>query len=281
LDGTYRGFAFEGAAMAVALLDLLTPWNHGRFRALRDSPSGDAHYYMLHVGAGWAIARIPWARRHFERSMRRFHPLFGWLALDGYGFHEGFFRTSWYIGEQRAPRGLSEQAQKVFDQGLGRSLWFSHAGEADRLLATIARFDVTRRDDLWSGIGLGAAYAGGTERSELEQLYHLAGAYAAHLAQGASFAAKARARAGIPAPHTEMACNVFCRMSAEEAAALTDRFLHDLRADGAEPEYQQWRRQIREQFRSNFQYSAFGFRSEHKRSNSENRKPKPNVMSGL
>src|SRR5438876_597259 len=59
----YRGFAYEGAAMALALLDYLTPWNRGRLQALIDSPAGDAHRYMLHVGVGWAIARIPWARR--------------------------------------------------------------------------------------------------------------------------------------------------------------------------------------------------------------------------
>jgi len=63
-------------------------------------------------------------------------------------------------------------------------------------------------------------------------------------AQGAAFAAKARQRAGIVVPHTEMACGVWCGMSADEAAAVTDEALHDLRFDGAEPAFEEWRRKV-------------------------------------
>src|SRR5262245_47204843 len=34
----YRGFSFEGAAMALTLLDLLTPWNRGRVAAFLNGP---------------------------------------------------------------------------------------------------------------------------------------------------------------------------------------------------------------------------------------------------
>ena len=248
VEGTFRGFAFEGAAMALALLDLVTPWNRRRFDNFCECPDGDRHYYLLFVGAGWAVARVPWACRRFERSLRRYHPLYRWLALDGYGFHEGFFHTERYVGERRTPRRLSIQARRVFDQGLGRSMWFSHGGNADRLAATVESFPVARRADLWSGIGLGAAYAGGVVPQELEQLIDHAGHYANHLAQGASFAAKARVRAGNPAPHTELACQVFCRSSADEAATVTDQCLVNLPANGTEPQYEVWRTRIRERF---------------------------------
>jgi hypothetical protein len=248
VEAIYRGFAFEGAAMALGLLDRITPWNRRRLAQFIESFSGDAHVYMLHIGAGWAIARIPWARRNFEQAISPFHRLYRWLAVDGYGFHEGFFHTNQSVKEQAKPPRLSDQAAQVFDQGLGRSLWFSQGGNPSRIATTIAAFPMTRRADLWSGAGLAASYAGGVDRVRLVELRDRAAGYAAHLAQGASFAAKARQRADNPVPHTELACEVFCRLSAKEAAAVTDACLNDLPTGGAEPAYQVWRARIRERF---------------------------------
>jgi hypothetical protein len=248
VDAMFRGFAFEGAAMALALLDLVTPWNRRRFQHLLENPAGDAHLYLLYVGAGWGVARIPWARRNFERTISRYEPLYRWLALDGLGFHQGFFHTRQYVEEQKQWPRLSGPAAQVFDQGLGRSLWFSHGGDPARIAATISSFAASRRADLWSGAGLGASYAGGVERERLEELRCYAAEYASHLAQGAAFAAKARQRAGNPVPHTEMACEIFCGVSADEAAAVTDDCLKDLPPDGAEPAYQVWRARICEHF---------------------------------
>ena len=245
LDGLYRGFAFEGAAMALALLDLVTPWNRRRLHRFIDSPAGDRHVYMLHVGAGWAVARHPWAKRHFERAMQRFHPLYRWLLLDGYGFHEGFFHTAEYVGARATPGRLSHHAARVFDQGLGRSMWFSQGGDPKRLAAVVSGFPVQRQDDLWSGVGLAATYAGGVDRDLLEDLQGRAAEHAPQLAQGAAFAAKARLRAGNFVPHTELACDVFCGMPAEDAAAITDDCLRELPADGTESAYQVWRTRIR------------------------------------
>src|SRR5262249_52006395 len=86
----FRGFAYEGAAMAWTLLDHMTPWSRRRFQTLQNGP-GNPHRYMIHVGAGWAFARLPWLRRDIERAGRHLDPMFFWLVLDGYGFHEGYF----------------------------------------------------------------------------------------------------------------------------------------------------------------------------------------------
>ncbi|MGB5772891.1 MAG: DUF1702 family protein, partial [Crocosphaera sp.] len=52
IEAEYRGFAFEGAAMGLALLDRLTPWNCTRIEQfLRDE--GQNHIYMTYVGIGW------------------------------------------------------------------------------------------------------------------------------------------------------------------------------------------------------------------------------------
>ncbi len=242
-----RGFAFEGAAMGLALLDHLTPWRRNRWQAFLAGP-GRPHTYMVHVGAGWALARLPWARHHPERPLARLDPLLRWLTVDGYGFHEGYFHWRRTVERQAIPAGLFGYGRRAFDQGLGRSLWFVGGADVAWIPATIATFPPGRRADLWSGVGLACAYAGGVERAGLEALLARAGPYAPHLAQGAAFAAKARQRAGNPSPHTELACRVLCGLGADAAGAVTDAAVEGLPPDGTAPAYEIWRHRIRAHF---------------------------------
>ncbi len=239
-----RGFAFEGAAMGLALLDYLTPWNRNRVQVFL-ADAGAAHAYMVHVGVGWMLARM---RQRIEPSLARLNPLLGWLAVDGYGFHEGYFHASRYVDQQAIPRGISDYARRVFDQGLGRSLWFVNGADVNHIPVTIAAFCPSRQADLWSGVGLACAYAGGVERSSIDALRTAAKSYLPQLAQGAAFAAKARSRAGNPAVHTELACEVLCGMPAEAAAEITDMALNELPTNGVLPTYELWRQRIQNQF---------------------------------
>ncbi|MGO4880628.1 MAG: DUF1702 family protein [Bryobacteraceae bacterium] len=241
-----QGFAFEGAAMALTLLDHLLPVKRGRFDGFLHG-DGAPHFYMLHVGAGWALARLPWLRWRVDSFISTLDPLARWLALDGYGFHQGYFYWPDSVGRQKVPRGLAGYARRAFDQGLGRSLWFVEGAGAPQIAAVIAAFPPARRPDLWSGVGLACAYAGGRGRTELELLRDLAGSYRAEVAQGAAFAAQARARAGNPASHTELACDVLCGVSAAAAATVTDSALAGLPPGAAEPAYENWRQRIQEQ----------------------------------
>jgi hypothetical protein len=251
IDLEFRGFGFEGAAMSLALLDMLSPWTKSRWSALLQGPGRD-HVYMIHVGLGWALARM---HRRVERPLSRLDPLLGWLALDGYGFHEGYFYPKRYVDAIETPGRLSGDALRVFDQGLGRSLWFSQGADAERIPATIKAFPEARHPDLWSGIGLACAYAGGVDGSSLHALREAVGQHTAHLGQGAAFAAKARQRAGNPALHTQMACDIMCGVSADEAAQWTDAALEGLTMDDnpkskiqnpKSRSYDLWRQRIRE-----------------------------------
>ncbi|HWR82172.1 MAG TPA: DUF1702 family protein [Candidatus Deferrimicrobium sp.] len=238
------GFAFEGASMALALLDLLTPFNHGRLERFLHGP-GSAHVYMVHVGAGWAAARL---RRSPYGLMNKMHPLFRWLAVDGYGFHEGYFHSRQTIQQQKIPRRITGYAGRAFDQGLGRSLWFVYGADVEAIVQTVQSFEARRRPDLYSGVGLAAAYAGGIDDQSLRRLKSLGSEYESAIAQGAAFAAKARMRAGHLASHTEIACQILCEIPAEIAAAITDEALQNLPADGAEPSYEIWRCRIQAAF---------------------------------
>ena len=126
-DAELRGFAFEGAAMGLALLDTLTPWRSNR---LTDFLKGDgnAHAYMIHVGVGWVWARFPFG---YRRLRRRLDPLLAWLAFEGWGFHEGFFHWPKYVTGKPPPRRLAGYERRAFDQGLGRSWWFVNGGNPE------------------------------------------------------------------------------------------------------------------------------------------------------
>lgn len=233
-----QGFAWEGAAMALTLVDLLTSWRFKRLkRLIEECPE---HTYMIHVGAGWAAARLGFGLSRLRRSL---DPLLAWLAVDGFGFHEGYFKPQVYVAARRPPRLAAHQA-RVFDHGLGRSLLFSQGAEATRLAATVAAFPDHRRGDLWSGVGLAVAYAGGLAPDALRQLLERAGDHAGALAQGAAFAAAARCLAGNPTDHTDAACRVLCDRSATAAAVLVDEARAGL-APGGPGAYERWRCETR------------------------------------
>ena len=241
LPPEFRGFAHEGAGMALSLLDTLLP---GRRLAAYLAGPGAHQLYIVNVGAGWILGRLPMAAR---RVRRRLDPILGWLALDGYGFHEGFFRWPRSVERHAVPRRLRGYERRVFDQGLGRSLWFVRGGSPRRIAEAIAAFPAARRPDLWAGVGLAASYACGRDEAELHELVALAGAFKPMLAQGSTFAAVARERGRNPAAHTELACRVICDRTTAELAALCDETGRDLppdRPDGAEPAFEVWRQRI-------------------------------------
>ena len=241
-----QGFAFEGAAMGLAILDYLTPWNRYRVPSFLEG-AGNDHLYMSYVGVGWAFARLPTS---VETGMKELDPLLKWLAVDGYGFHEGYFEPERYYKRKEVPKTLSPYGRRAFDQGLGRCLWFVNVGDVSRISATIASFPAARHEDLWAGIGLAAAYAGGVENASLKALREAAGNHYPALAQGVTFAAKTRIRAGNIADHTELACQVLCHMSAKSAAQVTDITKENLPTDEAVPAYEIWKQRIQQYFKS-------------------------------
>jgi enediyne biosynthesis protein E3 len=240
-DRELWGFAYEGAGLGLSLLDALPPWRGRRFATfLRGAGAGQP--YLLHVGAGWVLARLPVSPARF---LGRLDPLLRWLALDGLGFHEAFHRWRRTVERRRLPARLSGYG-RPFDIGVGRRLWLTPEVEAGNLPRIIATFPADRQGDLWTGVGEACAFAGVRGPEALTGILQAAGRFAPQLGQGAAFAAKVRARGGNPTPHTELACRLFCRMSAAEAAALTDEALAGLPPDGEIPAFEVWRRRIQE-----------------------------------
>ncbi|SDJ97762.1 Protein of unknown function [Actinopolyspora mzabensis] len=247
----FRGFAYEGAAMGLTVLDgLPTTRNHQVAHFL--SGIGREHVYTAYVGIGWAMARLP---RLLGPSVRELDPLLRWLVLDGYGFHQAYFRTRRYVHRQYRPKrlpwpedGSGSYPGRAVDQGIGRAMWFVGGADTDLVSDLVYRFPEHRRRDLFSGVGLAATYAGGADEVELRGLTERAAPYFGALAQGAAFAAEARVHGECVVAETELATEALLGMSPTEASSLTRR----LRPQGVEVHeplaYESWRQRIADAF---------------------------------
>ncbi|GLV53920.1 hypothetical protein KDH_07710 [Dictyobacter sp. S3.2.2.5] len=246
-----RSYAYEGAAMGLTGLDCLLPRKQ-HLNAYIAGP-GAPHIYMVHIGAGEALALL---RRKPEPFMARMDdPVLCWLVMDGYGFHKGFFSRRRYVDKQVVPAYLSSYARRIFDQGLGRSLWFLEGANIKRIAAAIAAFPADRQADMWVGIGVACTYVGGVGRSTVEALQRAAGPYAPQVAMGAAFVAKGRQLAGNPVSHTDLVCEIFWGLTAEQAADKTTAAFQDLPLDGPEPAFEILQRRLLEQFSGRSEYA--------------------------
>ncbi|HEY6803377.1 MAG TPA: DUF1702 family protein [Pyrinomonadaceae bacterium] len=240
------GFAYEGAAMGLTLLDHLSFRKRGRLLTFLNG-AGARHTYMVHVGVGWAIARIPWLRRNFQHSVAHLDPLLRWLAADGNGFSDFYFKFPDFLRQPERLNKIQGYARHAYAQGIGRSLWFVTGAKAHLVSEYISRLPQPLHGDLWSGVGLASAMAGGSDHVEIELVRSLAQDYRPAVAQGAAFAAKARQRANNTTDHTEIACQILCGVNADAAAKITDAMLQDLPDDGKVPAYEVWRQRIQSQ----------------------------------
>jgi len=243
-----RGFAYEGAGMGLAVLDGLPFGRSDNVARFLESERAASYRYLVYVGIGWAMARIPRFRWPKPAAL---DPVLVPLVLDGYGFHQAYFHTKRYLGEQyQDPRfpwpggAHGGYANRAIDQGIGRALWFVGGTEPGRVADLLDGFAAQRRGDLYAGVGLAATYAGGVTEAELRTLASRAGEYRANLAQGSAFAADARVRAGIVPAHTELATHVLCGTTPAEAARLTGRLRPADSVQGDLPAYELWRQRI-------------------------------------
>ncbi|MDF0531676.1 DUF1702 family protein [Tsukamurella sp. 8F] len=243
-DDELQGFAYEGAGVGLAALDCMFP-RSDRTRALATGP-GAHHVFGIYLGAGMCLARIRKNPESFRQKLG--DPLMSWTVLDGYGFYRGFFHYDRFVTQKHVPPHLQGYGRRVYDQGLGRAIWFSADADVELVATTIEAFLPQRQADLWSGVGFACGYSGGIEREALEPLPDLAGVHRAHLAVGAAIAAKARYLGGNPAPHNDLACDLLCGSTAKEASDVVDDAVVNLPPGVDVPAHALWRQRVLQEF---------------------------------
>jgi hypothetical protein len=253
VDEELRGFAYEGVTMAFTVLDAMGRGH--RTRELLLGP-GAPHVFLAYIGMGFAMARLPrplWKKVVPDLSGDPYHPTMSWLAVDGYGFDRAYFDTPRWVDAQKVPtpydwEGSPDYFLRAIDQGIGRALWFICGGHGPDVAAAVRRFAAHRQADLWSGVGLAATFAGGSDASGLAALRRAAGDEWDQLALGVTFAVKARSYAGLVPEYTTTACLALAGLSVDKAVALADGTA--VHTAGAEPAYELWRQRIRSHFAS-------------------------------
>jgi hypothetical protein len=234
-----RGYAVEGAAFGIAFRDSL-PWRRSQLATYVELFQSDFPY-LTHVGAGWALGRVPWRRR---RILAPLIPLLRPLAFDGLGFHDTYFYHRRLLTGWRRHR--SGYAARAYDQGVGRALWFVSGGSATTAIDHIKALPATRQSDLWSGLGLAMAYAGATRDVDVVFAMRSAAPFHDSFAQGVAFACEARARANYIPSHTELAARIVWRQDARALATIVRKERDQARVpDGSStPRYELWRQRM-------------------------------------
>jgi hypothetical protein len=255
VDPELRGFAYEGVTMAFTVLDAMAAGRGTRTRDLLRGP-GEPHIFLAYIGIGFAMARLPrplWRTVVPDLSGSPYYPTMSWLAVDGYAFDRAYFDTDKWVDRQRIPKpypweGSPDYFLRAVDQGIGRALWFIHGGQVADVGAAVRRFAEHRQADLWSGVGLAVTFAGGTDPEGLAALGQEAGDWLPEVALGVAFAARARAYSGSVPAHTEEAASVLAGLSMDAIVALGDDTAVRTGDAGAVPDYELWRRRIRDHF---------------------------------
>jgi hypothetical protein len=233
-----RGFAVEGAAMGTAVADAL-PFRKPLLPACIEAFEAD-FTYLAHVGAGWSLARVPWRRR---RILAELSPLLHWLAFDGLGFHDTYFYHRRILGGWLRER--SGYAARVYDQGVGRALWFVAGGSVAAAIKLLSALPASRHSDIWSGLGLAMTYAGPAATGNIAGACEAAGPYRAQFAQGVAFACEARVLARHIPDNTDLTARAVWGIGAEELSRLVRKARDRLPEAGSDPpRYEIWRRVV-------------------------------------
>lgn len=219
LDKDFLGFGVEGAAMGLTVLDHRDPRDPRRIDQLlagrwRDFP------LLAYAGAGLGLAELgepvlPWVQAR--------HDIAAGFAIDGYAFHLALLAPSEFLDGRPPPAEFQGPAARAFDHGLARTMWFTSAAEPSAVAAVVERFPDERRDDVWSGVGVAATYAGGLDATGLGVLRTAARHHAPALAAGSALASYLRVQGDNVVPGNQTASEALTGRSTADAHSVCAR----------------------------------------------------------
>lgn len=253
LASYYRPFADEGAAMGYTLRQLGRRAERGFEQdVVRQRPQ---YCYLHYVGLGFWHAMRGVPAQRLSARIAQLDPLHGPLCWDGYGFKFGFFDLG---KDSRAADHFTElpgYAARVAYQGLGRSLWFRHMDEPDRLVDYVTSLGPFSQDAA-SGVGLATVFTM-IDRSTRSSavLRAMPNAWRTDVMVGMCFAYKARS---INDPGQFGAWldtyDPDRRTAIRAGVAACDVFERQIRAGGKPEPYRRWREMLTGWLDENIEY---------------------------
>ncbi|MEO8583973.1 MAG: DUF1702 family protein [Flavitalea sp.] len=244
-ENEFRSVAYEAAAMALAVKDISKGFALKEWREFMEGP-GAKHTTQIHVGLGWALAQ---QRVEVLPIIKTLDPVMRFRVLDGYGYYDGIFRQRKTITNRIVPDEMDANLLPGYDQGLGRSMWYTCKGECESVSGMIGTFPASRHKDLWRGTGIACVYVGGYDENILRKLFTLSSENHSQLSVGAALVSRSRGNANAPTPYTELACRIWCNCTAEEVMRITVN-AESLIAGQPDDAYMAWLSNIREELMS-------------------------------
>ncbi len=208
----FSSIAYESASMAIAIKDFESDTFPAGWLAFANGPALQ-HKAQVYVGLGWAIAKL---NLPFLETLKELdtHPYF--RIADGCGYYDGSFRQRQTVLSQQLPINISVEALPMYDQGVGRSIWYTARTDIDKIQSMIETFPANRQPNLWRGIGIAVAYVGGCSEIELKTLWQCAGSNGLQLAIGAALAARARMQAKTETTDTNHCSRLWYTLAAND-----------------------------------------------------------------
>jgi enediyne biosynthesis protein E3 len=229
VESELLGFALEGVGMGFTELDLQESRDSSHLDTFLDYARQSAgaprvstleiiehpihpipaYQTMVYLGVGLMLVRLGCdiSLQHPALPPEQYYPI-----VDGYGFNHGIFYWQEFVDKQTRPALLTDDAERVFDQGLGRSLWLINGANPALIAKTIEAFDPSRHQDLWGGVGYACASIGGGDRTILEALGTVANQHLHCLFNSANCAAHYRKQLGNASGYTTLATEVFSQI---------------------------------------------------------------------
>jgi hypothetical protein len=159
----YRSVCFEAASVSEATKDCKN--NDGGFSNWSAYCNKHAVFFasQIHVGLGWAMAENNFYNESFVRQL---DSIWAWRVIDGLAYYKGLFERRDVVRNAMVPDYIQGDHVHAFDEGVGRSLWYSCQGDFDRLSRSINLFNPARHADLLRGAGIAFIFVGGLNKDE-------------------------------------------------------------------------------------------------------------------
>ncbi len=214
----FSSIAYESASMAIAL------------KGFEDHTFPDvwlffaegaalAHQAQVYVGLGWAIAKFNFP---FLTAVKNLHTQFYFRIADGCGYYDGSFKHRRTIINKELPLYLPIAAMPMYDQGLGRSIWYTEKADIHKMCSKVETFAAGRHADIWRGIGIAVAYVGGCNDADLKILLQHAATNGFQLACGAALAARSRTLANTMTADTNRCSRLWFTLTVDKTVIVNE-----------------------------------------------------------
>ncbi len=204
-EGPFYSVAYEAASMSIALAELKETHSLSHWHSLLQQYAMH-HVAQFHVGLGWALAQLQLEPTTFLKELKEENKS---RVMDGMGYYDGLFRRRKSILQQVSPSFKDASLNEFYDQGLGRSIWYTNKGVIGEVKAIIDKFPLEKQTALWRGIGIAVTYAGGCTEEMLKDILAKSAPFERQLRTGAGLALGSRKTSGYLTADAELAVKVW------------------------------------------------------------------------